>query len=227
MEHYPRNYWGQDSPDTVWVEITPKRITFQNSKDQRSKGGIQSILDPENPPMRFLLQEEFALTQNHTWEPFDTVEGQLMEVSSKVSTGVRAAVNPRGHGSRADMPVTYTDSERRSYTFDFELASQGDNYNDVFLPTQKLLELAAAEPTGAVNLRFPNVFGIRTVTGQNAEVGIVKVEHAALTSVQPAWRAPYVGGYPTSCKLTLTLTDLSPLFRSSYTVGFGKITVGG
>ncbi|HSH50598.1 MAG TPA: hypothetical protein VK982_02640 [Bacteroidales bacterium] len=223
IKYYPsdRSRFGNDN--SLWVYLAPQTITYQNSSLSRTSGGIQATPANEDT-FAFLLPIEFGFTQNHQWDAFDTVEGKVIDVGAKGGRAIQAAGGVRGQGSRADMPITYTDSPRREYSFNFELGSEGDNKRDVFDPVQKLLEMSSADPLGAINYKFPYVFTVKTKTGTGKEINLVNIKYAALTSVQPSFTGPYVNGYPTTCKFSITVTDLSPLFRSSYTIGYAKVT---
>lgn len=222
MKRYPRMFHGQNSPDTLWVEFQFMEIQYQSAQLNRTSGGIQTKSVGET--VQFLLQKDFSYTQNHEWTAFDTVEGKIVDTVAKAQTAGTSVVSPRGIGHRADFPVVFTNSPRREYSFEIELGSQGDNRLDVWEPVNLLQEYSSAQNQGLTQFQYPYAVKCKTKTGQGAEVPIVNLKYGAITSVQPSFSAPYVKGYPTTCKLTVTVMDLLPLFRSSYSEGMGKVT---
>ena len=45
------------------------------------------------------------------------------------------------------------------------------------------------------------------------------MEYAAITSIQPTWKEPYRFGIPIVCELTISFTDMSPLFKKTLETG--------
>ena len=126
---------------------------------------------------------------------------------------------------KIDSALTYQNSGRREYSLTFNFAYvYGDKSAEdaVFKPIRKLEELSCAElDEGLINIKFPAVFRINTIPGD-----LIKINYAVLTAVQPTWTGPYKNGYPISCELQLTFTDVEPLYRRSFSQG-GIVTVNG
>ena len=120
---------------------------------------------------------------------------------------------------KVDSAMVYQGSKRRIYglTFQFALTSSSKTtYNSVFEPIRELEKLSCAsiEEGSLVGINFPAVFRVTTQPG-----GIIKINNAILTAVQPTWKAPYIGGYPSMCQLQISIMDLEPLYRQSWEGG--------
>jgi len=107
---------------------------------------------------------------------------------------------------KIDNPLVYMNSQRREIELTFTLVSEkGLPKKYVVDPVKRLQELSCPEiGTGNVDLRPPYVFTVKT--------NFIEYTHSALRSVQPTYREPYYDGYPTRADLTLTFTELSPLY---------------
>ncbi len=129
--------------------------------------------------------------------------------------------------TRIDTALVYKNSERRKYDFVFYLADVGtDLYKEIIYPV-KLLEYLSSPTktkTQGVNdlseIDFPFYFTIETYP-----IDFLKIEYAALTLVQPTWRAPYVDGQPSMCELHLSFTEIPPLWDSAFYTK-GLVTTG-
>jgi len=118
---------------------------------------------------------------------------------------------------RVDSPLVYKNSKRREYTLMFQLGVSDENTNEVniFNAIRELEKLSCPELDGEmINIDFPAIFNIRT-----DPVPIIKINYAALTGVQPVWKGPYRNGYPMFVDLSLTFTDIQPLYRKSFEQG--------
>jgi len=121
---------------------------------------------------------------------------------------------------KVDLPLVFQGSERRSFTFEFNLLAISDPKAEVYDIVRNFELYAAAQSKGQVDLDPPYVFNLRTEPGD-----IINVDKAALESVQPTWKAPYSKeGYPYSCNLTLTFKDMSPLYRRTLEQGGYNVT---
>ncbi len=149
-------------------------------------------------------------------------------------TGLENVVN-----TRVDSPLVYKTSNPITYTFQFEMAAYGVGDNGyMFDMINALLQFSSPkQPTdnygaGAGGLSIvilpPNVFTVKTDTpagGQSSpSLPLLYIQYAALTQIQPTYKGPYVNGAPMACSLTLTFTDITPLFATSFTQGSGITT---
>ena len=113
---------------------------------------------------------------------------------------------------KMDTPLTYSSSQRRQYQLTFILA---DPEPKNILDTVKLLEMyAAPESKSEIDIEFPYVFSV-----YSEPEGLINIDYAAITSILPNWQHPYIGGLPMRCELTISFTDMSPLFRKTIESG--------
>lgn len=118
---------------------------------------------------------------------------------------------------RVDSSLIYKDSDRRRYTFSFELGAYDSKLNEktIFEAVRELQKLSCPQMDGGmIKIKFPAVFTITTLP-----VPFIKINYAALTSVQPTWSQPYKNGYPTRVSLQLTFQDILPLYQKSFEQG--------
>jgi len=124
---------------------------------------------------------------------------------------------------KIDSAMVYQNSKKREYSLSFVLAQfpsnnksdSSSNYDSIFYPIRELQKLSCAQlGSGLISLSFPAIFKIYTTPSK-----IININHAALISVQPTWRAPFKDGYPTVCELQLTFIDIEPLYRKSFEFG--------
>jgi hypothetical protein len=116
---------------------------------------------------------------------------------------------------KVDTPLYYGGSERRQLVLDFNLITESDNpKNDVVDVVQDLMRYSSASSKGDVDIEFPYYFEVWSEPGR-----AINYTTAALMAVQAAWSGPWLGGYPTICKVSLTFKDISPLYRQTITRG--------
>lgn len=121
-----------------------------------------------------------------------------------------------------DSPQMYKDSPKPVYNFMFSLGDTGDNEYDILLPIQMLRYLSSAsKPTigeeyekDLIKIEFPYICEVNTVWGNKA-VPIINMKYAAITSLQIQYNGPYRNGIPTKADITLSLSSLMPLYRST------------
>jgi len=115
---------------------------------------------------------------------------------------------------RADVPLQYKGSERRSFELIFNLINtvNGKNHENVVLPV-KLLEMLSSpsyniQPDALANadIVLPYAFTLRTRPGS-----LLTVDMAVLKQVQPTWRGPWIDGYPSRCEVRLSFQEYRPL----------------
>jgi len=149
-------------------------------------------------------------------EAAEKAENSLRQLQRNIS-GVNVA------RAKVDFPLVYQNSDRRQITLEFKLVATSDSKSDVYDIVHSLELYSCPDYTGSdVEFSPPYIFDIRTTPGS-----IINIKRAALTSVQPTWEYPYDSqGYPMSCTLTLSFTDMSPLYRITIEEGgFPRITV--
>jgi len=126
---------------------------------------------------------------------------------------------------KLDTPLVFQDSNRRTYTFAFQIIDEGNAYKDVVYPVKLLQKYAAASYKSGSQIAYdpPFIFTVETVPDSK----FIKIPNAALTAIQPIFRQPYRDGHPTMCELNLTFTEIEPLYRDNYDRegGKGSVTV--
>jgi len=134
--------------------------------------------------------------------------------------------------TRVDTPLQYKGSERRSWELMFQLINteKYKNHENVVLPI-KMLEMFSSPSFGVIpdakanaDIILPYLFEIRTEPGD-----LFYCDLAVLKSVQPTWRGPWIGGYPSRCEVRLSFMEYRPLeqrlfYNNPYTK-HDKITV--
>lgn len=145
-----------------------------------------------------------------------SVQNSMKMIGAQIINGIGSGggVIP----AKVDAAYTYQNSNRREFTFTFNLAltpSADSSGFDVFTPVHELKKSTCATVEDSmIQFGFPNIFEISTYPGN-----ILKINHAAITSVQPTWYAPYIKGYPSKCELMVTVIDIEPLYRKSFEKG--------
>jgi hypothetical protein len=233
--------------DTLWIEFEILRIEHQNF-DVREKGGISVFETGEK--FYLLAPNEFGLNVSHRWGDDKNIGARLLEkvvhlkhetkeikavyksidnlLSNSGATSLKAGLaGAKIHDfQRVDAPMMYTDSEHRTYIFDFIFADQGKIYEDVYQPIDMLQRYSSAvDIDQTIKIELPHIFKIRTVDGNNQTKNIINVDRAAVTSMQPVFKGPYRDGYPTQATLSITFVDLSPLFASQWGPGRNRVNV--
>lgn len=156
--------------------------------------------------------------------------GQDQSLLGKLTSG--GIVN-----TRVDSPLVYKSSSPIEYNvaFSFVVYDQDDviKLQDI---VQELLMLSSPKKSESLSdvpifIKPPNVFKVMSyvpaVTESWLSTPIIYVKLAALTSIQPNWKAPYYKGRAMALELTLTFKDITPVFNESFAQGSGTgVTVG-
>ena len=154
-------------------------------------------------------------------QEFDKTLNIAKEAGSRsgAAASIRTFVNQVGNSmsgvpiphNKVDNPMVYKTSPHRSITLTFNLANDGNNHPSyIYNIVDKLIQYSSPElKEGDIEVDLPYVFYVRSVPNP-----MVNYSVAALTSIQPDYKAPYKDGYPLTIDLTLTFTDLRPLFKS-------------
>jgi len=150
------------------------------------------------------------------------IENRAVGVINNFLKGAGTAKVPK---TRIDSPLVYTNSPRREYNWTFNLVStHGNPQKEVLDPVRRLFLLSSPDIKGedaGIGIKLPNIFRLSTEPVTN----ILRVEDAALISVQPTWYEPYSRGIPTRCELTLTFKDMSPLYRRTIEQGSAGVRI--
>jgi len=174
---------------------------------------------------------------SHNWESYGSILGRVTEKiataksdfkqvntaitgvvggSEGANKGLQKALNNTNTESakyKVDTPLVYTGSQRRQISFTFTLQQWQNLKTDVLDPIHEFRKLSCAgiEGKSVDVIDFPAVFSINTIP-----VGFVHIQDAACTDVQITWNSPHSAGIPKRAELTVTFTDLRPLYKSSW-----------
>jgi hypothetical protein len=139
--------------------------------------------------------------------------------------------------TRVDAPLNYKSSNRRQFEFMLNLVAIKNRFKEVVEPVRFLQYLSSPQATsiektseegkmtsmGNTAIKPPWLFRITTVPE-----GTLFIKLAALTTVQPTFKGPWIAGVPTYCELRLSFMEYMPLFDKTFdtkNTGFaGKIT---
>jgi len=145
----------------------------------------------------------------------DVFSKSANNVGSTIENVTRKMYNATGSSRvpsiKVDTPLYYENSERRSLMMEFQLFHENicSNPRDVLIePIQKLMKYSSPDHKGGIDIEFPYMWEVKTVP-----ISFINYTTCALTAVQPVWNSPYIEGLPSSCNLTLTFKDLSPVYR--------------
>lgn len=246
-DHFPYFYNSDfmKSPDTLWLKVTPKtfrpNVTIQTGYN---KGSLFTT------SLRFLLGKSISMGLNHTWEELDTLSGAIRNVTStakqqasdassvfksltgdNVSIGQRFDIYSGGKSAKNDNPIIYKNTDRRSFQVEFNFVAHRDAKKEVWNPIQSLMIWSCAESYERgqfdTTFKFPYIFRVQTITGDDKETGLVSFDDAAITSVLPVYNEPYKDGYPMSATCQVTFMDINPVYRNRISSdGKSKINVG-
>ena len=126
---------------------------------------------------------------------------------------------------RVDTPLVYKNTERRVFELVFNLVSMSDNnFKSVVQPVRMLEALSSpsrSEEQAAYNplVISPYVFSVKTYCYPNInyKTATLFVQWAALKSINPVWKGPWVNGYPSRCELRLSFQEVEPVYSSTFT----------
>ena len=228
--------------DALWITMQAREL---RGIATGSRGG-NLTLGRTKTQFKFLAPPEILEMHNHEWEEYASMASRLMEkvrqlqtmtehgqaILNKLSGDLKGVIqngvsslslqsiedyagqlNLPVPSRKIDTPLSYKTSQRRQYQFEFVLAD--NKGGKTVVQAVKLMEsFAAPRSTSVIGIEFPHVFKIQT-----EPEGLILMEHAAITSIQPTWQYPYVDGYPTRCNLTINFTDMSPLFEKTIKSG--------
>ena len=251
----PRSVWHAQFIDALWIVMKVYRITGQSAIQRGSgiqKDPINEtfkFLAPleivealnhewaEYDSISTRLGQKIATWQRDLSEGGQALQGLRKEAENIIgkwqkgegATGIRqtlANVATRIEGikvqqRKVDAALVYTNSGRRSYQFTFNLIDEGNPQADIMEVVNKISSYSCAKGYEH-GVKFENPYIFEVTTEPN---GWLKIDNAALESVQPTYRSPYRNGLPTVCELTLAFKDLDPLYRNTLNRDFNVVTV--
>jgi|WetSurSiteA1Bulk_404760.scaffolds.fasta_scaffold51326_2 hypothetical protein len=133
---------------------------------------------------------------------------------SSIADVIRKSTNTKiPNKLKVDTPMAYKDSQRREYSIPIQLSTWKSAKDDVFEPVKLLRGLSCASwGANSYSIELPHIFKVYTKPTKE----FLYIETAALISVQPTYRAPYIDGYPSFCDLQLTFREIQPLYKENF-----------
>ncbi len=238
----PGNFFPHASfKEALWLKFTAKEL---RSTTTAGRGGSLNI-GKTGTTFKFLAPETIIESHNHDWQPYESIQSKILQkvlgwkkaleegkdvynnlttrlndMNGKMGVGQRMANILQGGFATAtprwkvDTPLAYKTSQRRQWQFTFQLADARGGV-EVIEAVKQLMKYAAPKAEAdEIAIKFPWLFQI-----VSEPEGLIEADFAAMTSIQPSWMAPYIKGRPSRCELTLSFTDMSPLFEKTITAG--------
>jgi hypothetical protein len=227
--------------EALWLKFTAKELRASTTA---GRGGTLNI-GKTGTTFKFLAPETIIESHNHDWQPYESIQSKILQkvlgwkkgigegkdiynnltqrinkLNGKLPSGQQMSnILTGGFGTetpkwKVDTPLAYTNSQRRQWQFTFQLADARGGI-EVIEAVKQLMKYAAPKAEAdEIAIRFPWLFEIVT-----EPAGLLEADYAAMTSIQPSWMSPYIKGRPSRCELTLSFTDMSPLFEKTITQG--------
>jgi len=225
-DYFPEHSRYEKTDNYLFYRLQPLSIEYKTDLvDHTIKTNVEAT--PIDVPMMFLAPMEMQDNINHTWEPHTNVMSRMKEIGALSEQEFKMGTTR----SKVDTALVYSDTDRRQIELMVYLAYHGKGIEgEVLEPVRRLQRYSCPnlEQGGLTGLQVenPTVFNINTVTGTNEIVNVINILHAALVSVQPSWKGPYIKGVPTYCELSLSFRDINPLSKQSFDDEAAKLTVG-
>lgn len=206
------------SGNTTWLFASPEEINEPINHNWEPYESVASRLANKVTEVRKGLTDLSAMAGGATsaFKSISSGSGGNNALVGAANSAVAGASNVRIPEFKVDTSLTYKDTERRKFDFEFQLVDlNGNPYDNIIKPIRKLEELSCAEMTdNLTGINFPNIF---KVTSEQSE--LIKLNHAAIESILPVWKGPYINDYPTQCSVTISFIDIEPLYRRSFSQG--------
>ncbi len=218
---YPNGLQHQKvvSKDTLWLQIIPRSLVVGNTLSRMDNVSADTSKS-NGDTMWFLMPDDINFSVTHTWEDLSSPASATREISAKVQNQLNIAGGLAGKsystGEKADNPYLYANTNRREIPVLFQFSVFNDTFSDVYAPIQSLIEQSCPDIMGGLSeFRYPSVFSLQTYTGDMKSVDIISVKTVGITTILPAYKGPWVGGYPSSASVDVTFVDLNPLYKST------------
>jgi len=224
----------------LWIKLDSRELTGMQTGT--GPGGALKI-GKKGPTFKFLAPLDIIESHAHEWEPYASIQSKVLEKIVSFSTGIDHGVQvvsnlitsfknakkmPSGKAwlniltrdtnvsvpkFKIDTPLVYRNSQRRRMDFVFTLADAGDGSHLVDT-VHTMMELAAPVSKSQYEIDFPYVFSIST-----EPQGLFQMQYAVITQISPTWKHPFINGNAVVCDLTVSVMDMSPLFRKTLEQG--------
>lgn len=227
-----------------------RQATFTRATESIKRTGTSPLCK-----FKFIAPNEIVENVAHTWDDYDSITTKIMSLAGsaekvgqewknlkEIFSGIVSGLDEKEwitafnnvkdsfkSGSvawtRLDMPLVYTNSERRKYDFTFPLSVYDNPVRELLEPIRALQVLSCANlPKGETFSQIypPAIFSIRTESGfldkqnENDDYKLLDINNAALISIQPTFKGPYRGQLPMNCDLMLSFEEIDPLWAKSF-----------
>jgi hypothetical protein len=118
--------------------------------------------------------------------------------------------------TRVDAPLVYKDSDNIHYAFEFELASFQNPEFEITKPIQSLMTYSCPLPADDLATIYPPYLFKIEAKSRAGGTPLIKVNYAALVTVNPTYSQPYIKGHPSKANLVLEFTDIEPVYRGTF-----------
>jgi len=241
------NPWFEPYTNTdfkgLWILITAMPLKEVTAFADNETGGLE-VGVPVNA-YKLLAPQQIMETINNTWEPWETISSRMagkgkevIEIGRDIVTvgkALKSQIKGIGVGElfknlgkrekgkfKVDTPLVYENTERREFTFQFNLVSNTGGYFMMRI-VRELQQLSTPRRTkkyAGLGIEYPHVFKLECIP--EPEDGyfsvLSKCNYMAITSIQPTYMAPYdEKGQPMRIELTITFKELDPLYSDSFT----------
>ena len=245
-----KNPWYEPYTSTsfkgLWILITAMPIKEQTALADNATGGIK--VGEAVDAFQFLAPNQIMETVNNTWSPWETIASRLAGKGKEIvqmyneGSNLAGAMVDQAKGVnigqfykdlgktnkeklKVDTPLVYENTERREFTFQFNLTASTKGEVSLMLKTVRLLQQLSTpvktDESYGLGIEFPHIFSLKTIPApedgyENWSV-LARGNYMALTSIQPTYLAPYDDrGYPMRIELTMTFKELDPLYSDSF-----------
>jgi len=213
---------GEDGP--TWRYLLPDQIqeTVNNSWEpwetisSRLAGLKEAYFNVKNEAVNTLQGLIDSYKENG-------IKPQMIKSFGKKLSGVERA------NFKIDTPLVYKDTSRREWNMEFKLYATSEYDLDDMVDGVDVMKRCSMpvllEGGSGSDIDLPYAFKLLTITDDTGgDTGtIIKSNWCALTSFQPTYKSPYNDkGKPMIIDLSLTFTELSPLYAESHEYGWWK-----
>lgn len=163
---------------------------------------------------------------------------------SKLVNELGANTSPEGLLSRAsgsvlnpNLELLFSGVNLRSFQFDFDFSPRDEKESNVVKEIIRIFKQSMAPKTGSntdgagLFIKAPNVFLLKYKSGSQDHPYLNKFKPCALTGMGMNYTgsgsyATYADKTPVHMKLSLSFTELNPIYNEDYNSGIGQQAVG-
>jgi hypothetical protein len=190
--------------------------------------------------------DSIASRAANVYSKYERIMGELPKIGSNAwdilsgawNKGVMSGGNPIGAltkvdnwstdgvaFTRVDQPLVYKDTDNMRYQFEFELSAFKDPESEITIPIKSLMKYSCPVADDSLaKITPPYVFKIEAKSKKGG-TPLLKVNYAALKTVSPTYREPYIKGHPSKANLVLEFVDIEPVYHQTFDEGEGVVKV--